>query len=102
MPEAVRTTTSQPGRGLAEPRQRREAVEAGHREVEQDEVGLRLARARDRLLAVGRRARRRSKPCEREQRDERLAGQRMVVDDEDACCHAFLIGSDRSADKTPM
>ena len=35
-----------------------------------------------------------------QQRSERLAGERMVVDDEDARCHVFLIGSDRSADKT--
>ena len=88
-----------PGRGLAEPGQRGEAVEAGHEEVEQDDVRLRLRRGRDRLLAVGR------DPGELEavrtqQRRERLAGERMVVDDENACCHVFLIGSDRSADKT--
>ena len=37
-----------------------------------------------------------------QQRRERLAGERMVVDDENACRHAFLIGSSPSADKTHM
>ena len=53
MPDAVSTTTSQSGRRLADPRQRLEPVEAGHREVEQDEVRLEPAAALDRLLAVG-------------------------------------------------
>jgi hypothetical protein len=35
-----------------------------------------------------------------QQRRERLAGERMVVDDENACRHGFLIGSGASADKT--
>ena len=42
------------GRGLAETGQRGEAVEAGHEEIEQDEVGLRLQCSGDRLLSVGR------------------------------------------------
>ncbi len=42
------------GRGLAEAGQRGEAVEAGHEEIEQDEVGLRLRCGGDRLLSVGR------------------------------------------------
>jgi len=87
------------GSRLAEPRERGEAVEAGHQKIEQDEVGLRLRRRRDRLLAVG------SKPGEFEsmrpqQGSERLARERMVVDDENAGGHRFLIGSSRSADKT--
>lgn len=89
------------GCDLAEPGQCGEAVEAGHEEIEQDEVGLRLGCGDDRLLSVGR------DPGELEavrtqQRRERLAGEGMVVDDENACGHAFLIGSNRSADKTHM
>jgi signal transduction histidine kinase len=89
------------GRSLAQPWQRREAVEAGHQEVEQDEVGLSLSSGRDRFLSV------RGDPGELEavgtqQRRESLAGERVVVHDEDARRHAFLIGSDASADKTHM
>jgi signal transduction histidine kinase len=89
------------GRGLTEAGQRGQAVEARHQEVEEDEVGLRLGRCCDRLLAVGR------EPGELEavrtqQCRERLAGEGMVVDDEDACSHASLIGSGASADKTHM
>ena len=42
------------GRDLAEAGQRGEAVEAGHEEIEQDEVGLRLRCGGDRLLSIGR------------------------------------------------
>jgi len=42
------------GRGLAEAGKRGEPVEAGHEEIEQDEVGLSLRCGRDRLLSVGR------------------------------------------------
>ncbi len=49
MPDAVSTTTSQLGRRLAQARQGLEPVEPRHREVEQDQVGLQLARRVDRL-----------------------------------------------------
>src|SRR5262249_54694776 len=89
------------GRSLAEPGQGREAVEAGHQEVEQNEIRLRASCFGDRLLPVGR------EPGELEavraqQRSESLAGEGMVVDDEDARCHEFLIGRNASADKTHM
>ena len=42
------------GSGGAQPRQRREPVEAGHGEVEQDEVGLELGGELERLGAVSR------------------------------------------------
>ena len=89
------------GRGFAQPRQRGKAVEAGHQKVEQDEVGLRLGRGLDRLLAVGREAGE-LEAVRAQQRRERLAGERMVVDDEYARRHGFLIGSGSSADKTHM
>ena len=41
-------------RGLAKAGERRQAVETRHQEVEEDDVGLRLGRDRDRLLAVRR------------------------------------------------
>ena len=87
------------GRGLAKPGQRREAVEPGHQEVEENDVGLRLRRRCDRLFAVSRQSGEleavRTQQCR-----ECLAGEGMVVDDEYAGCHEFLIGSNRSADKT--
>jgi hypothetical protein len=41
-------------RCFAEPRQRRETVEARHQEVEEDQIRLRRGSGRDRLVAVGR------------------------------------------------
>jgi signal transduction histidine kinase len=87
------------GRGLTEARQCRQAVEAGHQEVEEDEIRLRLGCGRNRLLTV------RGEPGELEavrtqQRAERLAREGMVVDDENASRHRLLIGSSASADKT--
>ena len=87
------------GRSLAEPRQCREAVEAGHQEVEEDEVGLCPSCGGDRLLAVGRESGE-LEAVRTQQRRERVAGEGMVVDDENARCHGFLIGSNASADKT--
>ena len=65
--------------------------DAGHRQVEQDEVRLQLARALDRLLAVAGLADDREVVL-LEQADERRAGQRMVVDDKRAPAHTGLIG----------
>ena len=94
MPDAVRTTTSQPGAAARRRGSAVEAVEPGHREVEQDEVGREPARRLDRLRAVGGLA----DDVEAvllEQRGERLAGERVVVDDEDARTgfHGGLIGT---------
>jgi len=89
------------GRRLAEPRQRRQAVEAGHQKVEQDDVGLRLGRRGDRLLAV-RGQPRQLEAVRAQQRSEGFARERMVVDDENACRHGFLIGRSASADKSHM
>jgi hypothetical protein len=75
-------------RGLAQPRQRREPVHLGHREVEQDQVRLELARGRDRLLPA-RRLADHVEPVLGEQPRERLACQRVVVDDEDALGHVL-------------
>ena len=78
------------GRGVAELRQRRQAVEPGHREVEQDEIGLERTRELDRLGAVAGLSDD-VEPVLGEQRGERLAGQRMVVDDQYSVGHfAFL------------
>ena len=73
--------------GLAKPRQRAEPVEARHREVEQDEVGLELGRA---AIASSPSAASptTSKPCCVSRAGERVAGQRVVVDDQRiALCH---------------
>ena len=88
-----------PRRGLAEPRQRGEAVEAGHQEVEQDEVGLCLGCGFDRLFAIGSDAGE-LEAVRTQERRECFAGEGVVVDDEYARRHAFLIGSSPSADKT--
>src|SRR5205085_10998206 len=64
------------------PGKRLEPVEPRHREIEQDEVGLQRTRELDRLLAVGRFAGNLELVLGHE-RGERLAGQRVVVDDED-------------------
>ena len=70
-------------RRLANVRQRREPVHSGHRQVEQDELGAEPAGLDDRLLAVGRL----SDDVEAvllEQRRKRLAGEGVVVRDQDA------------------
>ena len=90
-----------PGRGLPEPGQRGQAVQARHQEIEQDEVGLRLGGGHDRLLAVGRESGE-LEAVRTQERRERLAGEGMVVDDENACGHVLLIGSKPSADKRRM
>ena len=98
MPDAVRTTTSQRGcaaRGAAAaPRGRR----ARHRQVEEDEVGLRAA-ARARGPPPRRQPRRRRRSVLLEQRREGVACQGMVVCDQDAHSHDTLIGRRGAADK---
>ena len=68
--------------GGAQVRERGESVHAGHREVEQDEIGLEALRKLDRLSPVGRRPDDRQ-PVLAEQCGERVARQRVVVDDQD-------------------
>jgi len=88
-------------RNLTQARQRCEPVHPRHREVEEHDVGLRLGRGGDRFLSV------RGNGGELEavgpeQRGQRLAGERMVVDDQNARRHVFLIGRRAFADKTNM
>lgn len=86
------------GCSLADVRKRREAVHAGHGEVEEDDVRLERARLGDGLVTV---------LCLsddveallREQAREGVPRQRVVVDDEDPLGHAALIGTCRRADK---
>ena len=92
MPEAVRTTTSVSGAASRRRGQRAQAVEAGHREVEQDEVRPEPGGLDDRLGAVGCAAAD-LEAVRAEQRGQRLAGQRVVVDDEDAGGHWFLLSA---------
>ena len=85
--------------GFTQTGQRRQPVEAGHQEVEENDIGLRLGCGRDCLLAV------RGETGELEavrtqQRAESFARERMVVDYENACRHELLIGRSASADKT--
>src|SRR5829696_9381620 len=86
---------------LPEARQCVEPVQAGHRQVEQDHVGLQLERELDRLASVA------GLPDDveavpAEQRGEPIAGQRVVVDEEDARGHRSFIGSADPADKDVM
>ena len=74
-------------RRLPEPRQCRETVEAGHREVEQDEVRLEPADLLDRLGPVGG-APDHLEAMGAEQRGESLPSQRVVVDDHDRGSHS--------------
>jgi signal transduction histidine kinase len=89
------------GRSGPQPRQGLEAAEAGHREVEQDEVGLEVSSAADRLLAVPR-LRHDREAMLLEQADESRSRKRVVVDDERAPAHASLIGRRPCADKRCM
>ena len=85
-------------RSFAEARQGREAVEARHEEVEQDEIGLGRGCGRDRLVAVRGYAGE-LEAVRTQKRRQRLTGEGVVVHDENARCHGFLIGSNSSADK---
>ena len=87
-----------PGRVLQDPRERDEPVHAGHRQVEQHEVGLPLSGLGDRASSVLRRADNvEALLCQKG--SERVSRERMVVDDEDAFGHRALIGTARTADK---
>ena len=83
---------------LADLWERREAVHAGHREVEQHDVGLQLRGRGDRSGAVLGLADD-VESLLHEQSRERIARERMVVDDENAFGHLALIGKRRRADK---
>ena len=86
------------GRALEDPRKSREAVHAGHRQVEEHDVGLQALRGCDRLRPVLGLAHD-VEALLREQRGERIPGEGMVVHDQDALGHAPLIGTSSRADK---
>ena len=81
----------------AQPRQHRQPVEAGHGEIEQDEVGLELRRELERRGAV-RRLADDVEAALRQQRRKGIAREGMVVDDEDSLRHVLLIGRSSAAD----
>ena len=81
----------------AQTRQRRQPVEAGHGEIEQDEVGLELGGELQRLGAV-RRLADHVEAALGQQRPERVAREGMVVDDENSLRHVPLIGRSSAAD----
>jgi hypothetical protein len=85
-------------RSLAQARQRREPVDPGHREIEQNEVGLQPPRFDDGFGPVGGDADD-LEAVRMEQRREGLAGQRVVVDDQDGSQLLTPIGSRPPADK---
>ena len=86
------------GRLLANAGERGEPVHAGHRQVEEDEVRLQPRGLDDRpISAVG--VADDVEALLGEQRRERVARQRMVVDDENALGHVSLIGTSLHADK---
>jgi signal transduction histidine kinase len=82
-----------------DPRKRREPVHSGHRQIQKHDVGRVLAGGRQRLFAV-RRFAYDLEPLLGEQGSERVARQRMVVDDQDPFGHEALIGRTRAADKS--
>jgi len=101
-PSAVKTRLHRARQ--ADPRGARQALNLPRGkacEVEEHEIGLDLAGAGNRLLAV-RGLADHGKVVLFEQADERGARQRMVVDNERAASHVSLIGSGRSADKRTM
>src|SRR5438093_6941396 len=77
-----------PGRSVADQRQRPEAVEVGHREIEQYEIGLEALRERDRLVSVSRLARD-AEAVLAEQGRQGVPRHRMVIDYQDARRHRF-------------
>jgi signal transduction histidine kinase len=88
-------------RRLTDLRQGREAVHAGHREVEEDDVGPEARREVDGLRSLVRVADD-VEAVLREQGLEGLSRQRMVVDDQDAFVHVALIGRKHRADEGDM
>jgi signal transduction histidine kinase len=92
---AVRGSLAQPGQGG-------QAVETRHGEVEEDEIRPEPACLDDRLGAVGGAAHD-IEPVGFEERRKRLAGQRVVIDDQDPGSQLLaLIGRNPSADKGNM
>jgi signal transduction histidine kinase len=89
------------GRNLTEAGQRGEPVHPRHREVEEHDVWLGLGRSGDRFLSV-RSERGELEAVGPQQRGQRLAGERVVVHDQNARRHVLLIGRRASADKTNM
>ncbi len=82
----------------ADERERDCPIHARHREVEEHKIGMQELRELDRLLAVTGFAHD-VEPVLTEERRKRLTRERMVVDDQDALVHMWLIGSARHADK---
>ena len=80
------TTTSHDGAASRMRGKGRQSVGAGHRQVEQHEVGGELPRPVDRLTAVLR-VTGDLEAVLLQQRSERLPRQRVVVDDQDARGH---------------
>ena len=71
---------------MPQPRQRAQAVETGHGEVEQDQVGLEPSGGLDRFLAVGGLPHH-LEPVLRQQPGQGRAGQGMVVDEKNSLSH---------------
>ena len=88
-------------RGFADSRQSGEAVHLGHRQIEQDDVGLEIVGEGDCLGTTARLADNVERVL-REERRERLTSQRMVVHDEYALLHEPLIGRKRLADESDV
>src|SRR4029450_8809781 len=83
---------------LTDARKSRETVHAGHRQVEEHDVGLQTLCGCDRLRTVLGLAYD-VEALLREQRGERVAGEGGVVNDQDTLGHAPLIGRSAGADK---
>ena len=96
VPNAVITTNVAAGEALARLLHEGDAVEAGHLQVRQDDVGRELVELAERLEPVGRRLGRVAVFAE--DLGERGARVRLVVDDEDpaAGCHALPMSPSRS------
>ena len=85
-------------RTFTDPRERGEPVHSGHRQVEEHEIGLQPFCRRDGARPVFCLADD-VEPLLREERCERIAGKRVIVDDEHALGHPLLIGRSSAADK---
>ena len=81
----------------ARPRQRFQAAQTGHREIEEDEVRLQAPGELHCLLAVAGLTDN-GEAVLLEQADERRPRQRVVVDDKRAPAHTSLIGTAAYAD----
>jgi signal transduction histidine kinase len=79
-------------------RERDGPVHAWHRKIEEHEVGMQQLGELDCLLAIARLADH-VEAVLSEKRRKRLPRERMVVDDQDALVHMWLIGRGRLADK---